>query len=171
MDPNEISLERPGEWFVLHTRARHEKGLSDDLKAREIAHFLPLVTKVRYWGNRKAVVEEPLFPGYVFLRGSNDDAYIADRTRHVAQIIQVPDQRRLSWELQNLAQALQHKVPLDPFPYLKKGVRVAITSGPMRGLQGVVESRQRADKIILAVDMLGQAVSMELHGALVELVE
>jgi len=171
MDFNELFSAKTGRWFVLHTRARHEKGLADDLTARKIAHFLPLVTKVRYWGKRKAIVKEPLFPGYIFLHGSNDDTYLADRTRHVAQIIPVPDQDRLAWELRNLSHALDHNAALDPFPYLKKGVRVTITSGPMRGLQGTVESRQNIEKIILTVEMLGQAVSMELHGALVEPVE
>jgi transcription antitermination factor NusG len=36
----------------------------------DVSHFVPLVRHVRCYGRRKAVVEEPLFPGYVFLLGS-----------------------------------------------------------------------------------------------------
>lgn len=161
-------LEGPGEWFVLHTRSRQEKALADDLSARGITHYLPLVNRIKYWGKRKTVVDEPLFPGYLFLRGRIDDAYIADRTRHVAAIIPVSDQQRLLWELKNLWQALRHKAPLDPYSYLKKGVRVEVTSGPLRGLQGLIEARTSVERLILAVDILGRAVSIELHGAMVE---
>ena len=160
--------EGPGLWFVLHTRSRQEKSLAEDLAGRGIRHFLPLVTKLRRWGNRKASVDEPLFPGYVFLRGSRDEAFAADRTRRVAHIIPVADQQRLVWELRNLAQAIEQKTPLDPYPYLKRGIRVEVTSGPLRGLQGLIEARIGFDKLILAVDMLGQGVTVELLGASVE---
>lgn len=171
MENGPTSFDAPGEWFVLHTRSRQEKALADDLSLRNIAHFLPLVTKTRVWRKRKIQVEEPLFPGYVFLRGSLDVAYQADRTKRVAQIISVSDQARIHWELQNLAVALKHKAMLDPYPYLKKGVRVEVSSGALRGLQGLVEERTSVDKLILAVDMLGRAVSLELHGAMVEPLE
>jgi transcription antitermination factor NusG len=164
----ESPFDRPGSWFVLSTRSRQEKALAADLTENGIAHFLPLVTKIRFWGNRKAKVQEALFPGYLFLRGSNEETYFADRTGRVAQIIPVADQKELTWELQNLAKALDSDTPLDPYPYLKKGVRVEVTSGPLRGLQGIVESRGSSEQLILAVDMLGRAVSLELHGALVE---
>ena len=169
MDPADV-LESTGEgkWYVLHTRSRQEKALAADLKARGIAYFLPLAPKIRYWGTRKATVQEPLFPGYLFLRGEPEDAYHADRTKRVAQIIAVSDQQRLLWELNNLARALGANAPLDPYPYLKKGVRVEVTSGPLRGVQGLVESRTSIERLILAVDMLGQAVSVELHGAMVD---
>src|SRR5918999_4935441 len=78
-------------WHVLHTMSRQEKSLSRDLAAVNVPHYLPLVRQVRYYGKRKAVVEEPLFPGYVFLLGSLDDAYVADRTKRVANIIRVTD--------------------------------------------------------------------------------
>jgi transcriptional antiterminator NusG len=171
MDHFLTSLDAPGDWFVLHTKSRQEKALADDLANRGVPHFLPLVTKLRIWRKRKIPVEEPLFPGYVFLKGTTDEAYQADRTKRVAHIIPVADQKRLHWELQNLAVALSHKTTLDPYPYLKKGVRVEVTSGPLRGLQGFVEARTSIDKLILAIDMLGRAVSVELHGAQVDTLE
>jgi transcription termination/antitermination protein NusG len=170
MDALDLDLEGPGTWFVLHTKSRQEKAMAGDLAARKVAHFLPLVTKIRTSGSRKIKVQEPLFPGYLFLRGSQDDVYNADRTKRVAHIITVPNQQRLIWELRNLAMALQNKTPLDPYPYLKEGVRVEVTSGPLRGLQGIIETRSSIDRLILSVEILGRAVSVELHGALLDVV-
>jgi transcription antitermination factor NusG len=154
-------------WFVLHTKSRQEKILSQDLASREIRSFVPLIEKAKYYGKRKRITEEPLFPGYVFLLGTLEQAYSADRTKRVANIIKVADQDRIDWELINLQRAVQSRADLDPYPYLRKGVYVEIESGPFRGLQGMVEDRLQYDRLVLQVDILGRAVSLEIHGALV----
>lgn len=136
-----------------------------------VTHYLPLVRRQRVYGARKAVVEEPLFAGYVFLFGSADQAYQADRTKRVANIIRVTDQRRLEWELTNIKLALSHNAPLDPYPHLVKGVRVEVRSGPFQGLQGIIEDRAKNSRLILQVDVLGSAVTLEIHGAMVEPVD
>lgn len=156
------------QWHVLHTSSRQEKILSDTLHAMSICHFLPLVRQARYYGKRKAFVEVPLFPGYVFLFSCLEDAFQADRTGRVAQIIPVPDQRQLDAELRNLYLALSKNAELDRFPMLKKGVRVEVRSGPFRGLQGVIEDRSRADRLYLKVDMLGTAARMQIDAALLD---
>ena len=158
-------------WYVLHTRSRQEKAVAAHLAARNIPHFLPLMSHVRYYGRRKLVVELPLFPSYVFLRGRLEHAYEADRTRRLSRIIHVADQQQIDWDLNNIRLAVEHKVPLDPYPHLKIGIQAEVRSGPFRGLQGVIEDRTRLDRLILQIDMLGRAVSLEIDGALLEPLE
>jgi transcription antitermination factor NusG len=159
-----------GEWLVLHTRSRQEKALADDLAAMQIAHFLPLIKQARYYGRRKLSVELPLFGCYLFMRGARDDAYRADRTKRVAKIIAVADQEKLDWELRNLYLALMRNAVLDPYPYLVSGAAVEVRSGPFRGLQGIVDHRISPNRLILAVEMLGRAVSLEMDAALLDAV-
>lgn len=158
-------------WFVLHTRSRQEKAVASHLRARGISHFLPLITHVRWYGGRKTQVELPLFAGYVFLSGTLEQAYEAEASRRLARVIHVPDQEHLDNELRNIRLALEHHVPLDPYPYLRTGIRAEVRSGPFRGLRGVIESRTRTNRLILQVDMLGRAVSLELDGAVLEPLE
>ncbi|HEX5243196.1 MAG TPA: UpxY family transcription antiterminator, partial [Tepidisphaeraceae bacterium] len=82
-----IPLPGSGSWRLLHTKSRQEKLLADELLRMGIGHFMPLVKEYRLYGKRKFKVELPLFPGYVFLRGSIDEAYQANRTHRVARII------------------------------------------------------------------------------------
>jgi transcription antitermination factor NusG len=159
-----------GTWFVLHTRSRQEKILSRELAARGVHHYLPLLRQVRYYNGRKAVVEEPLFPSYVFLLGTAEQAFEADRTKRVANIIRVADQSQIDWELRNLQMATEGTIPLDPYPSLTKGRRVEVRSGPFQGLQGIVEDRDR-DRLVLLVNVLGRGVSLDLHGAQVDLLD
>ena len=157
--------EGDGLWYVLHTKPRQEKILSQDLAARKIRHFLPMIVRVRHYGRRKIQIEEPLFPGYLFLRGNAEDTYVADRTHRVAQILTVSDQLRLQYDLRNIALALEKRAPLNPYPYLQSGTWVEVTSGPFQGVQGVVESQTGADRLVIGVEILGQAVSIQLNGA------
>ena len=124
-----------------------------------------------YERGRKSSAELPLFPGYVFLKGTLDQAYAADRTKRIAQIIPIVDQKQITWEIRNLAMALSSERVLDPYPYLVRGVRVEVRAGPLRGLQGIVESRAKRDRLILQVEALGQATSLEIDGALLEPIE
>jgi transcription antitermination factor NusG len=168
---SELPDEACGQWYVLHTKARQEKALSGALVAMGLGCFLPLIKQVRYYGQYKVVVETPLFPSYVFLRGLVEDVYRADRTKRVAKIIPVNDQKRIDWELRNVSLAVTQEVQFDPFPYLIKGTRVEVRAGPLRGLQGLVEDRTKMDRLILQVDMLGRAVSLEVDGALLDRID
>jgi transcription antitermination factor NusG len=125
----------------------------------------------RLYCDRRVNVDIPLFANYVFLRGTIEQAYSADRTGRVAQIIQVRDQKRIDRELRSLAQVLGVDTKLDPYPFLTKGVRVEVRSGPLRGIQGFVEDRARRHRLILQVDALGQAVSVEVDAAIVAVVD
>jgi transcription antitermination factor NusG len=157
-----------GDWFVLHTRSRQEKAVAADLQAMRIAFFLPLVKTVRYYGRRKVAVRLPLFPGYVFLRGSVDQAYEADRTGRLANVIRVQDQHTLDSQLIQIHRALDCGAELDPHPYLYEGLWVEVRSGPLKGIQGVIEQRTKNNRLILQIQALGQASSLEIDAALLD---
>lgn len=158
-------------WFVLHTRSRQEKALVADLRAMAVDCYLPLTEAVRYYGRRKARVALPLFPGYVFLCGSLDQAHNADRTRRVVQLIPVTDQVRFEQELANIRLALTRGAGLEPHPCLKVGTWVEVRSGPFRGLRGLIEANRKADRLVLQIQTLGQGSSLEIDRALLEPVE
>ncbi len=174
MDPHATTADddagQAPKWHVLQTKSRREKKLASDLAAMRISCFLPLVRRISYYGRRKAEVEVPLFAGYLFLWGTNDEAYMADRTKHVARLIRVPDQATLEWELKNIRAAIEQRAPLLPHPYLQAGIRVQVTAGPFRGLQGVVDRMKSEDRLVLQVDAFGRAVSLEIDRTLLELV-
>ena len=88
-----------------------------------------------------------------------------------AQIIPVDDQKKLNTELKSLATAIDHEVPLDPYPYLVAGIRVVVRSGPLQGMEGIIESRAKQDRLVLQIDMLGQATSLEIDAALLDPLE
>jgi transcription termination/antitermination protein NusG len=158
-------------WRVLHVRSRQEKALEQTLRAMDVSCYLPLRRVERRYGTRRAESMLPLFPGYLFLWGRREEVFAADRTRRVAQVIEVPDQAHLEWELANVHRALGTGAMLDPHPAFQEGVRVRVVSGPFEGLEGIVRSRRTADRLVLQVRMLNTATSLDIQGELVEAVE
>jgi Transcription termination factor nusG/KOW motif len=168
-EPTILQAAGTARWHVLHTLSRQEKSLCEDLDARGICYYLPLTERIHFYGRRKVVCDFPVFAGYVFLLGTIQQAYSADRTGRVARIIPVFDQDRLNWELRNLQIALDRRATLDLYPNLRSGARVEVRSGPFRGLQGVVEDRaDRKNRLILQVATLGKSVSLEIDGSLLD---
>ena len=55
-------------WYVVYTRPRWEKKVSATLADRGIVHYCPLNKVQKQWSDRKKVVLEPLFKGYVFVQ-------------------------------------------------------------------------------------------------------
>lgn len=62
---NDTGLEN---WYAVYTRPRWEKKISGILEARGITHYCPLNRVVRQWSDRKKIIQEPLFKGYVFVK-------------------------------------------------------------------------------------------------------
>jgi transcription antitermination factor NusG len=54
-------------WYVVYTRPRWEKKVAARLLEAGIEHYCPLNKVQKQWSDRKKVVMEPLFKGYVFV--------------------------------------------------------------------------------------------------------
>jgi transcription antitermination factor NusG len=153
-------------WWVIRTRSRQEKAVAASLGSLGLNHFLPLVSAQRHWGNRKGKVSVPLFPGYIFMQGSRDDTFSADRTRRIAGILVVEDQWRLHNELVCLREAIGLGAGFDPYPYLKHGFWAEVKSGPYKGLRGFIDRQSKQGQLIIQIKVLQSALALNLDGAL-----
>jgi len=160
-----------GQWWVVHTKSRNEKALAHDLIGRKINYFLPMNWKVRRKSRRTIRSLLPLFGGYLFFCGQENDRIELLRTNRVANMIEVKDQQRLVRELQQIEQALKAGVPVTPHKYIKEGQKCRVMAGPLLGLEGVVATTRGATRLVLQVDMLGQAASVEIDVDMIEPVD
>jgi len=169
LHPEQSQLtEISGCWWVAHTKARNEKALAWQLKKWGIAYFLPMREKIRVRKGRRYRPILPLFSGYVFFCGDEEARYKALTTNRIANMIEVKDQTRLVHELEQINRALQSKTKLDPHPFLKKGDRCRVTAGPLAGMEGIMVRKRNNAKLVLNVEILGQAVATEIDADLLE---
>ena len=160
-----------GPWWVAHTKSRNEKALAHDLISKQISYFLPMSWKVQHKHGRKMRSLLPLFGGYVFFCGGENERLEALRTNRVATIIEVKDQQKIVEELCKIELALRKGAPLEPHHYVKTGQRCRVLSGSLMGLEGIVMKTKAGARLILQVDILGQAASVEIDTDLIELIE
>jgi transcription antitermination factor NusG len=160
-----------GRWWVAHTKSRNEKKLANELVGKAISYFLPMRWKVSYIRDRKLRSLLPLFGGYIFFCGEEGDRLKVLKTNRVANILEVKDQNKLIEELSQIERAIKAGVDLQPHDYLRIGQRCRVLSGPLQGLQGIVIKSKTAARLVLAIDMLGQAASVEIDTDIIEPIE
>ena len=154
-------------WFAVRTRSRAEKVVADHLASRGLEAFLPLVTRWSRWKDRKKAVEWPLFPGYCFARFDPRRQLVVLSSPSVVTIVSfanelaaIPDE-----QIDSLRTLVSSDLKYDPAPFIREGHRVAVVSGPLAGVVGRLIRKGEHARLILSVDLIGQAVSAEVDAA------
>ncbi len=157
-------------WWALYTRHQHEKAVAEMLTAKGFEIFLPLYESTRRWKDRRKVISLPLFPCYVFVRGGLDRRLQVVTTPGVHMILRRGDQVAIvpEQEIGAIQRAVAGSVQVEPFPFLKCGMRVRVTRGPLEGVEGILVRKKNLWRLVLSVDMLAQSVAVEVHAADVE---
>jgi transcriptional antiterminator NusG len=160
-------------WYAVYTVVRHEKAADSALKQKQIETFLPLREITSQWKDRKKRVLLPLFPGYLFVNTTLDYKLKILNTPGIVRILgisgrpdPIPDD-----QIESIKKLLESKVPFDPHPYLREGKMVVVTHGPLQGIVGRISKRRGLNKLILSVDLIKRAVSVEVDVKMVELIE
>ncbi len=172
-DLAELPDEIASSWWVAHTRSRHEKTLADELEQIGIFCYLPLCQSVTRSRTTRRVTRSvvPVFPGYLFFAADAEQRHRAMGTNHIARTLPVVDVAGLIGQLRQIDLALRSGEPIARSARLAAGDRVRVIAGPLTGLEGVVTRWRSAVRIVLNVEILGQAVSVEVDRDLVERVD
>ena len=152
-------------WFAMYTKPRHEFKAATQLEDNDIEYFLPTITKLKQWSDRKKKVTEPLFRGYIFIYGNEKDRLNAlQQTAIVRSIIfngkpaTIPD-----WQIENLQKMLEGKPDVSVLNELKAGTKVKVISGPFQDVEGTVfESNNNEQMLAITIDLLRRSVVVRL---------
>ena len=158
-------------WHVLYLRPRTEKKMAEYCSRHDLTHYLPLRNETKIYQRRKVTVSKPVFPGYFFASFDADSRLQLLKSNHIVRIFDVPFQRPLLHELAQIRRALRVDPTLGACTALQKGRQVRITGGPFTGIEGIVASLKANTKVCLNVDMIGQAVAVEVDRDLLEVID
>ena len=171
LNPSESIANEASRWWVLHTRPRAEKALARRLLGREVGFYLPLYEHRLAYGDRVRSSYLPLFPGYVFLYGSDEDRRLALETNQIAQTLPVPDQAGLWSDLRRLHQLIETRQNLTPEQRLQPGTPVRIVAGAFAGMTGEVIRQGRQLRFLVAVKFLQCGASVDVESWMIEPIE
>jgi transcriptional antiterminator NusG len=162
-------IEREGaEWFAIWTRSRHEQMVRDQLQRKRIEAFLPTITRWSRWKDRKKKIDWPLFPGYCFARFDPVDALPILKCTGVVNIVSFDGKPAAipEIELDSIRLLVGSELQYDPCPMIHEGMMVSVVHGPLKGVVGRLVRKDAAKaRLVLSVDLIGQAVSVEVDAA------
>lgn len=170
--PEEKSIrDFAGQWWVAHTKSRNEKSLAQDLIRKNVSYFLPMSWKISRRSGRTIRSLLPLFSGYLFFCGEEIQRLEALRTNRIANVIEVKNQQKLVEELSQIERAIRGGAILLPHKYIKEGQRCRVIGGPLAGLEGIATKTKNSTRLVLQIDMLGQATSAEIAVDMLEVID
>ena len=149
-------------WYGVYTMARQEKALARQLVSMEVPFYLPLVPKNNLIRGRRVQSQIPLFGGYIFVYGSDEERVKSLTTNRVSTILNVENQKQLTHDLRQVSALIEVGAPLTLERRLTAGDPVRIKTGPMQGLEGEIVRRRGQTKLLVSVKMLQQGVSIEI---------
>lgn len=157
---------RDPRWYVLFVRSNQEKRVAEHLSGRDVEHYLPCYSSLRRWKDRRVTLQMPLFPGYVFVR-----LPLLERMK----VLTVPNILSLvgagngpseisAEEIDSIRRGVEHS-NAEPYPYLKEGQHVVITSGALSGMQGILVRRHNGARVVVSLDCICRAFVVEVDAA------
>jgi len=157
-------------WYAVHTRSRHEKVASEQLRLNGIETFLPLYRTTRRWRNGDHQVHLPLFAGYTFVRIALKDRLSVLKVRGVVRLVGfngicIPLEDD---DIERLRCALDSGVAASPHPFLTNGRRVRITAGPLNGLRGIVKRQKGTVRVVLSIDLIQRSILVDVDANTLE---
>jgi transcription antitermination factor NusG len=153
-------------WFAVYTRAHHEKNVAEQLRGRDIEHFLPLYTSARRWKDRIKVLQMPLFAGYLFVRVLPSQFLDVLRTHGVSRLVGSPKPLPLAEkEIQQLRTWLSLSLAVEPNPYLRVGQLVRVRRGPLTDVEGILVRKKNALRLVVSIDLIQRSVALEIDAA------
>jgi len=154
-------------WYAVWTRSRHEAAVQLQLAGKGIEAFLPTITRWSRWKDRKKRIDWPLFPGYCFARIDVDEPLPVLTCSGVVSLVSFEGRPASipAREIESIRTLVESELRFDPCPLVQEGAIVEVVRGPLRGVVGKLVRKGSHARLILAVGLIGQGVTVEVDAA------
>jgi transcription antitermination factor NusG len=166
--PALLAPSAEAEWYAVHTYPRHEKVVADRIQQQGLTTFLPMLTEVHRWSDRKKVVQLPMFNCYVFVQlvPTNEQRLRVLQTNGVISLVgsqrvgtAIPDD-----QIEAVRTLTEQNVDCTTHPFLKIGQRVKVRGGALEGMEGVLVSQNGNDSLVISVDAIQRSLAVRING-------
>ena len=151
-------------WFALYTKPRNEFKAEQQLIAVGTTNYLPTVTLLKQWSDRKKKITEPLLRGYIFIHANEEERLMSLEQQSIVRCVfdvgrpaRIPD-----WQIDNLRTMLKTKVDIIVHKGIVPGAQVIIKGGPFEGIVVTVVEGETGKSISVAIDLLNRSVIARL---------
>ena len=160
------SIKSTINWYAIYTRSRSEKKVHKKVLSQGFDSYLPLITTVRQWSDRKKKVELPLIPGYLFVRTDRKNLKnvlpingIKNVLKHLGKPAIIKD-----YEIENLKILLEDssKFSIIQDTNLKNGDTVIVEKGVFSGLVAECIKFNGKHRLIIRIEALANIIEVNI---------
>ena len=151
-------------WFALYTKPRSEFKAAEQIQSAGVQYYLPSITKVKQWSDRKKKVTEPLLRGYIFIFANEKERIISLEQYSVVRCINERGRpaRIPEWQIDNLKKMLSTESDILVKEGLVPGVKIIIKEGPFEGIIGTLQEIDNEKTLAVTIDLLNRSVVAHL---------
>lgn len=153
-------------WYALYTNPRAEKKVAEALSVKGFENYLPLLTTLKQWSDRKKKVQEPLFKSYIFIK--------TDIGRSLYDVLSIPGivkfvktGKEISPVREEVIQAIKlsllhfDNVELSPVNFTLNE-KVKVIAGPLTGIEGNIAELLSNQYLAINIEQLGTSMLIKI---------
>ncbi len=153
-------------WFAVYTHSRAEKKVNERAMKAGFDTFLPLITTVKQWSDRKKKVEVPLINSYVFVHTRKENLNsllnipgVLNILKHLGKPAIVKDVEIANLKIViNVVEEVQFIDSID----LTKGEDVEVINGPFSGLLAKYIDVAGKHRVLVEVEALKSCIEVNM---------
>lgn len=156
-------------WNLIYTKPKHEKKLAGELSLRNIEYFLPCVKVEKQWRDRKKIIDEVLFPSYIFVRTANKKDFfeLAAAPGYCGYVkfgkVYASVSQLVIDQIKVIISSQLNTVVTSAF--YQPGQRIVVNEGPLSGLCGEVVKNAGEAKILVRMEILNRCILVDMPAA------
>jgi len=156
-------------WYLIHTKIRQERVALENLERQGFKCFLPLIRAEKLRRGTLQVVQEPLFPRYLFNRlgtGLESQSWAPIRSPVGVSRLVTFGQTPAKIEDELIAQ-LQVKTNSAEVQlrHFEPGEQVVVTDGPFVGVEAIYQMADAEGRVMVLLNVLSKQVKMAVPPA------
>ncbi|MCE1188538.1 MAG: UpxY family transcription antiterminator [Ignavibacteria bacterium] len=147
-------------WFVLCTRPRAEFKAEEHLNRLEIECYLPIISSLRQWSDRKKKITEPLLRGYIFVYANEKERITALELPSIHKCLSDRGKPAVlsPQSIQNLKKFIHEEKLYSVQTGIVPGCKIRILSGPFAGVVGIITDEVKGKALTVSVELLNRTI-------------
>jgi transcriptional antiterminator RfaH len=157
-------------WYVIHTKPRQEHRALSNLQQQGYHCYLPMIAIEKLSRERLHLIEEPLFPRYLFISldasryGQNWSPIRS--TWGVSGLVSFGGEpAKINSELIDLLRQQEQGLSEDPQRLFSTGESLLVAEGPFAGLQAIYQMASGENRAMVLIELMGKSAQMQIAPA------
>lgn len=157
-------------WYVVHTKPRQERCALLNLEQQGYECYLPLMAAEKLCQGVLTVVDEPLFPRYLFIQldsTASGKSWVPIRsTKGVSRLVTFGSEpAKVDGQLIELLRTRDSQAGWQPQRLFAPGERVVVTKGPFAGVEAAYQMSDGESRVMVLIELLSRTVQMVVSPA------